>query len=216
MGLAESPSKIPVVNLEENAATLTPSAPPLSQENWSFLDQPFHSGNTPPAPSFAELLKEHRVKDAVNPVKSPKQGTSGNADGTQNQVKVSNEKIANRQLQIDSDGFQMVESRKKRRTNIVGERKVNDLGTLKSAVRSVDVYIGNCDLDVSEESLENYMKDEIGITVRKCSLLVSKNKNCKSFKVEMDVNVRPKVLSPDAWPEGIIIRKFYNPKISHS
>ena len=218
MESAESPCKIQEINLEENAATLTPSAPPLSQENWSFLDQPFHSGHTPSAPTFAEMLKEHRDKDAKNPVQSPRQGTNGNVSRpiTSSQVKVNNEKMANRQLQIDNEGFQKVESRKKRRNNIVGARKVNDCGTIKSAVRSVDVYVGNCDLDVSEESLGNYIKNEIGVIVRKCSLLVSRNTNCNSFKVEMDINVREKVLSPDAWPEGIIIRKFYNPKRIHS
>ena len=111
----------------------------------------------------------------------------------------------------NKDAFILVQNRK-RRKNIVGSKKTVVGGTLKSAVRLGDLYIGNCDQDVTSESLTKYIFDEMKIKVEKCEQLVTRNVNCVSFKLTLNMNDRQKLLSPDVWPEGIICRKFYNPR----
>ena len=116
-----------------------------------------------------------------------------------------------RRPQIDSEGFQIVEKKKKRNLSIAGSKKVSSSGVIKGAVRSADVYVGNCDLNANVESMLQYIKDEIGIEAIECTSLATRNTRCKSFKVKLNMNDREKLLSPEAWPEDVICRKFYNP-----
>ena len=83
---------------------------------------------------------------------------------------------------------------------------------MKSARRLGDLYLGNLDLDVTETEIIEYIKEETDIPVDKCILLNSKNPNCKSFKISVSFENRVLLLSPESWPEGVICRKFYNPR----
>ena len=113
---------------------------------------------------------------------------------------------------VDEDGFQLVQRKKRPQTNIIGSKKVDVNSTIKGAVRFADIYLGNCDLAVTPESITEYVLSEMNVVVSKCEILVSRNDNCKSFKVTTKINDRMKLLSSDVWPEGIICRKFYNPR----
>ena len=56
------------------------------------------------------------------------------------------------------------------------------------------------------------MKEEIGVKAIECNLLQSKDPQCRSFKVKLTLKDRVKALSPEAWPEDIICRKYYSPR----
>ena len=83
---------------------------------------------------------------------------------------------------------------------------------MKSAVRTADIFISNCDTEVTADSLGRYIYDEFKVKVQKCENLVTRYNDYKSFKVSLLVNDRVKLLNPELWPEGIICRKFYNPR----
>ena len=83
---------------------------------------------------------------------------------------------------------------------------------LKSAPRRADIYLGNCDLQVTSDDIKEYIHNEMNISIEKCEPLASRNPNCKSFKITLNVTDRQKLLSADVWPENIICRKFFNPK----
>ena len=50
----------------------------------------------------------------------------------------------------------------------------------------------------------------------KCEALVTRSAHSTSFKVTLNASDRIKLLSPDVWPEGIVCRKFYNPRTVQS
>ena len=121
--------------------------------------------------------------------------------------------IVNADNKVDEDGFIRVKSKKQKR-KVVGSRTSNN-STLKSAARIADLYIGNCYVDVSADSLTEYIYDVAKIRVKKCEQLITKYDDYKSFKVSLLVNDRVNLLSSDIWPDGIVCRKYYNPK-NHS
>ena len=101
--------------------------------------------------------------------------------------------------------------------NIVGskksaESKGNLGGNFKSARKVADLYIGNCDPEVNCEIISKYILDEMDIKIDSCVVLESKSSNSSSFKITLNLDDRLKLLSPDAWPEGIICRRFYSPR----
>ena len=113
---------------------------------------------------------------------------------------------------VDEEGFTLVRNKKKTRENIVGNKQYSGNRVLKSARKVVDLYLGNLDLDVTENEIIEYVKEETNISVDNCVSLNSKNPNCKAFKISVSLESRMKLLLPEIWPEGVICRKFYNPR----
>ena len=74
--------------------------------------------------------------------------------------------------------------------------------------------MGNCDISVTNETLTQYIKDEIDVKILNITNLDTRHDSYTSFKVTIDINDRSKLLSPEVWPFGIICRKYYNPKIT--
>ena len=211
--------------IEDNVnddSSLSPSAPPASQESWGMMNRlMFDVGGPPSAPSFAAVTRGEESVIQDGGLASPRRLRSSMqfnaasdiarpiAGQTQNQLVRSERKIDNGKA--DKDDFVLVQNRR-RKKNIVDSKKSSGSDTLKSAIRLADLYIGNCDANVSTESLSQYIYSEMNMKVEKCESLLSKNVNYKSFKVTLNLNDRLKLLSPDVWPEGIICRKFYSPR----
>ena len=204
-------------SLGRSSIAVSPSAPSLKSDD--LIDVANRSiqdiGGSPSAPTFSQVVgKNIRKDDSMNihkiatenitklPV--PKFPNSVNAHRKRAYDKPS--------ATVDEDGFTLVQKAKKTRGNIVGSKKYLGDRNIKSARNMVDIYLGNLDLDVTEDEIINYIKDETGITVYKCMNLMSKNPNCKAFKISVGTESRIALLSPEIWPEGVICRKFYNPR----
>ena len=121
--------------------------------------------------------------------------------------------LGREKLDVDSDGFMLVQKKQKKfNPTVVGSKKNPQTAIVKGAKRFEDLYIGNCDLQVTVESLSLYISKEMGVKVQKCEALETRSTVSKSFKVSLNINDRQKLLNPDIWPEDIICRKFYNPR----
>ena len=84
-------------------------------------------------------------------------------------------RISNSSIEKDSDGFQLSRSKKKKE-NIIGSRK-DSTTVLKSANKSADIFIGNCDPEISVESISKYINEELKVNVLKCENLVTRYDN---------------------------------------
>ena len=115
---------------------------------------------------------------------------------------------------VDSEGFMLPRNRKKKK-NVIGSRKVSS-SVLKCAMRTADLYIGNCDPGVTVDILSTYIKEDLNIDIVRCEKLQSRYDNYSSFKVTLNVNDRIKLLSSEVWPDGVVCRKFFSPRNNHS
>ena len=200
----------------KTSANVLPSAPEMESGslleivNRSFQDE----GGAASAPSYAQVAErndthsnqisiQHHSSMIASELRS--KTTSYQLRNAQND-RVYTEKSA----VVDEEGFQIVRNKKKNRDNIVGSKRYSGDRVLKSARRMGDLYLGNLDLDVTENEIVEYIKEETNISVDKCIPLISKNPNCKAFKISVSLESRMKLLSPEIWPEGVICRKFYN------
>ena len=115
---------------------------------------------------------------------------------------------------VDSDGYQVVRNRRKKHFGVVGLKKTTQREGLgfRGAKRSADLFVGNCELSVTEDRLTMYMKDELGVDIDKCELLPTRSENSRAFKVTLNLNDRLKLLNPELWPEDVVCRKFFNPR----
>ena len=197
-----------------NTASLSPSAPPASQEHWSML---YDEGGPPTAPTYADVTQksDRRTTNTLTAQRSPSVHTvtEGHRKDTRSRPpKAVAARGRYRSNSSDkSDGFKLVQSRKRQKKNIIGARKLAGNIPLKSATRLGDLYLGNCDIEVTPESIIEYIHDITKVDIVKCDPLKSKNVHCKSFKLTMNMNDRSTLLNSDVWPEGILCRKFFSP-----
>ena len=205
--------------LSSRSSIIHPNAPPFESNdlleiaNRSIQDD----GGLPSAPSYSQVVENdgrHSDIISVRPkstVKKPEQYGIQTTRLTSAQRKRDYHERSAAAL-VDEEGFTLVQKKKKTRDNIVGSRKYSGDRVMKCARNIGDLYLGNLDLDVTENEIINYIKDETGICVDKCIPLASRNPNCKAFKISVCFENRLTLLSPEIWPEGIICRKFYNPR----
>ena len=107
----------------------------------------------------------------------------------------------------DNEGFI---SQKKRNSQATGNRKPKSCTNLRGAKKTVDLYIGRCDNDITSDDVISYIENELNIKSDSCTELQTKIPSSKSFKLTVNINDRNILLSDDSWPEGIICRKFYS------
>ena len=201
---------------------LSPSAPELPEDQLLLNRLIFDEGGTPSAPSYSQVCKskQHsKDKSAIPPAEDislvARKEEIGKSSSNTAPARANN--MANADDRVDEDGFILVKNKKQKRNavgskrNVVGSRTSNT-GSLKSAARTADLYIGNCDVEVSVDSLIEYIYDVTEIRVKKCEELITKYDDYKSFKVSLLLNDRVRLLSSDIWPEGIVCRKYFNPK----
>lgn len=114
---------------------------------------------------------------------------------------------------VDKDGFAIV-GKKPKKDRIIGTKNNSGAGSLKSAIRTADLYIGNCDVDVTPDSLSRYILDDTDVRVIKCEEIPTRFVNSKSFKVTLNLNDRKTLLLSEVWPQGIVCGKYYSPRNS--
>lgn len=102
----------------------------------------------------------------------------------------------------------------KKRTNargVFGNKKPSPSVKIAGVVRDLDVFVGRCVLGTTCQELMDYCSEE-GVHVKKCEVIKTKSVSSTSFKLTLAANVRDRLLTPDFWPEDIVVRKFYGPK----
>ena len=81
--------------------------------------------------------------------------------------------------------------------------------------RNLDLFIGGCNPATTEDNIKAHISSK-GIQVVGCVVLQSKVDWYKPFKVTVKAAEREILLSPDLWPQGVFVRKFFNPRSPQS
>ena len=109
----------------------------------------------------------------------------------------------------DADGFTVVK-RKRTATKpkaVIGTKCAT---TLKAkAGRFTAVFVSRLDPDTTEDDMERYVRETHNLKST-CSQLRSKHDSYASFKVEVFCQNLSDFYSPDKWPAGIYLRRFFN------
>ena len=168
----------------------------------------------PSVPSYAQVTERRGRQSKPKPIlrnSLVNVSTASSLIKVQENVQKSSKNTGNLPI-VDNDGFTLVQNGKKNRDNIVGSKIYSGTRIMKSARRVGDLYLGNLDLNVTENEIIEYIKEETDISIDSCIPLSSRNPNCKAFKISVSFESRLKLLLPEIWPEGVICRKFYNPR----
>ena len=92
---------------------------------------------------------------------------------------------------------------------IFGTKISSTEGGLRSSGRNMDLFIGRCELNTTIEDIKSHCRDSCNVNVIECIDLQSKSQYFKSFKINVSLSDRNRLLAPELWPEGIIVKKFF-------
>lgn len=96
--------------------------------------------------------------------------------------------------------------------NSVFGTKIN-CSKFTGAPRILDVYIGRCNKDTVNDNIFEHCV-EAGIRPVKCEALPIKSEWYCSFKLTVNASDRETLMTPDFWPDGIVARKYYRPRVA--
>ncbi len=75
----------------------------------------------------------------------------------------------------------------------------------------VSVFATKFTPDLNAETLSNYLKEKLGRDVN-CQHIDTINNRYSSFKMSAECINVTEVYSPELWPEGSVVRRYYEPR----
>ena len=114
-----------------------------------------------------------------------------------------------RKYATDNEGFKKkAGSRSRKRSNMITGRKV---GTkLKSVpfVKLAKIFVSRLEPSASVEGLTEYLYEITGKPL-KVAKMTTKHPSYSSFVIVCEKDDETKLLNPDEWEEGVLVRRFY-------
>lgn len=111
----------------------------------------------------------------------------------------------------DREGFTLVKSKRKMQL-VYGKKNTDPENSLKCAKSYLDLYVGRCDLNVEEDHIKDYIKEQLNIDILSINKLNCRNPMANSFKITVSRDIKDDILNEEFWPLGIICRRFYSNK----
>ena len=97
--------------------------------------------------------------------------------------------------------------RQNRRNIISGTRNASE-GGLLGVQRVVDIYLGGCEKNTTDEMVKKYCADN-GVNVRKCETLNTNSEWYSCFKISVFSSEREKLFNAEFWPRCVFVRNFF-------
>lgn len=82
--------------------------------------------------------------------------------------------------------------------------------TFAAVARRAYLYVGNANLCATEETVSQYLLGKFpGRTFIVEALPTRQNAQSRAFKLTVDYSLLTDLLSPEVWPDGILVKKFF-------
>ena len=108
----------------------------------------------------------------------------------------------------DADGYTLIQRRKSRPRAVVGTAKSSTLSAAKA--RPAEVFVTRLGPDTQPKDVERHLRDNLSQEwTLSCENLPTKFNTYSSFRVSIDSDAVPEILSPSLWPCGVLVRRFH-------
>ena len=97
---------------------------------------------------------------------------------------------------------------------VIGKKVVEGIVSWRGADLTTDLYIGKVLVNVSTEEARTAIS-EMGVTVLELEV-VGRRDHYQSFSLRIKKSDLPAIQNPDAWPEGILVRRFFRGKSNNN
>ena len=107
---------------------------------------------------------------------------------------------------------QRSQSRPRRQNNlVVGKKVVDGLVSCRGADLTMSVYLGQFDVSCTYDAVKTSIESQ-GVGVVELEELKLSHQRFKSFRLCLRKNDMPRILDPEFWPAGVVVRRFWRGK----
>ena len=99
-----------------------------------------------------------------------------------------------------------VVNRRRKQSFLTGAKKT--ASTLKGVQQTMDLYVGRCDPNVTDEHIRQYILEEFNFEPMNCECISREGLYVKAFKVAVGASVIESMLDEERWPENVRVRRF--------
>ena len=89
----------------------------------------------------------------------------------------------------------------------VGQEAGHAPGSGAAAPQKARIFISRCQTYITTEEIREYVQEIAGVE-SDVERIQSRSQNYASFLITVDKSVEDKVLDPDEWQEGLVVRPF--------
>ena len=160
----------------------------------------------PMAPSSEQTIPKTAVPDAA-----PNESAPASAQSSEMNWSIAARRPRRQQPSIRSSEERVKSNFTRKRETVIGKKPSSGEMSWGGANLTVPCYIGQVDFSVSADMIKADLINR-GIDVIDISENITRHKLYKSFKLVVKKTDFGVLYSPDAWPEGIVFRRFHPPK----
>ena len=85
--------------------------------------------------------------------------------------------------------------------------------TLRGANNSINFFVFRVDKEIPTEDIKTYLSEE-GIQNATVECVSHEDARSKSFKINVKLQDKDKIMSSDFWPDGVACRLFYEKRVN--
>ena len=82
---------------------------------------------------------------------------------------------------------------------------------ISGKVKPLSLFVGGLNKNLTEREIKNYILKKVGIATVNAIEPIKENPYNKSYRIDVPLADKIKVMNPDNWPQGIIIKPFCKP-----
>ena len=105
----------------------------------------------------------------------------------------------------DGDGFKTVRNKRRRKTMLVGTRN----GTTISSNRTHHLFVTRVAAEETIDTIDTYINSSSLVSSCKIDRVGRQGGKFQSFHVTIDTDNIKEILTPDFWPSGIAVRRYF-------
>ena len=94
----------------------------------------------------------------------------------------------------------------RRKPAVIGRKSTDKIRVNRN--RLMKLFVSRLLPDTTEKDMSTYLKEEVGVDA-KCIKLKTKFDTYASFKIEINCEPSLDVYSPDIWPKGLLVKRFF-------
>ena len=158
------------------------------------------------ASSSEQTIPKTAVADAA-----PNELAPASAPGSEMNWSIAAKRPRRQQPSVRSSEERVKSNFTRKRETVIGKKPSSGEMSWGGANLTVPCYIGQVDFSVSADMIKADLINR-GIDVIDISENITRHKLYKSFKLVVKKTDFGVLYSPDAWPEGIVFRRFHPPK----
>ena len=203
--VSQIPTDTSVVSFKDGSLSVPPHSPEMMDNHLNtpcvspvtvFSREDTPTPSRPPSPSGAQAVKD--TPQLMSELVARLNGVAGKWESK-------GKDPAEGSSKADGDGFKTVQNKRRHKTMLVDTRN----GTTISSNRTHNLFVTRVAAEETIDTIDTYINSSSLVSLCKIDRVGRQGVKFQSFHVTIDTDNIKEILTPDFWPSGIAVRRYF-------